>query len=49
LVLGGGISVSRTAYVVGYVNPSQFSREYRNLFGTPPVVDIGRISRTAGS
>ena len=29
---------------VGYGSPSQFSREYRRLFGTPPSQDGPRIS-----
>lgn len=37
LLVGGGDSVSRVAYAVGYLSPSQFSREYRAVFGEPPV------------
>jgi AraC-like DNA-binding protein len=40
LLLGGGVSVSRAAYKVGYVSPSQFSREYKNLFGVPPIENM---------
>jgi transcriptional regulator GlxA family with amidase domain len=28
--------IARVAYAVGYDSPSQFSREYRRHFGTPP-------------
>jgi AraC-like DNA-binding protein len=28
---------------VGYVSPSQFSREYSRFFGTAPVKDIARL------
>ncbi|GJG88805.1 AraC family transcriptional regulator [Gemmatimonadetes bacterium T265] len=28
---------------VGYESPSQFSREYRRLFGVPPLRDVGRL------
>jgi AraC-like DNA-binding protein len=28
---------------VGYESPSQFSREYRRLFGHPPARDIARL------
>ncbi len=28
---------------VGYESPSQFSREYRRLFGFPPLRDIERL------
>jgi AraC-like DNA-binding protein len=34
---------------VGYDSPSQFSREYRRLFGTPPSVDAVRMRGGAAS
>lgn len=40
LLSAGGASVSSVAFSVGYVSPSQFSREYKSLFGTPPVSDL---------
>jgi len=33
-------SASDAAYHVGYASPSQFSREYRRLFGVPPSIDV---------
>jgi AraC-like DNA-binding protein len=33
---------------VGYDNPSQFSREYRRMFGAPPSVDAVRLRGEAG-
>lgn len=49
LLTSGGGSVSRVAYAVGYVSPSQFSREYKNMFGTPPTEDLARSGpRVAG-
>ncbi len=42
LLASGSISVSRVALSVGYVSPSQFSREYKSMFGTPPASDLGR-------
>lgn len=33
-------SASNAAYNVGYASPSQFSREYRRLFGKAPSIDI---------
>ena len=33
-------SASDAAFAVGYASPSQFSREYRRLFGVPPTKDI---------
>ena len=35
------------AYTVGYGSPSQFSREYRRLFGAPPRRDV-ELLRTSG-
>ncbi|GJG89383.1 hypothetical protein tb265_45640 [Gemmatimonadetes bacterium T265] len=32
---------------VGYESPSQFSREYRRLFGAPPLRDVARLRATA--
>ena len=36
LLMGGGNSVSATAFEVGYESPTQFSREYSRMFGAPP-------------
>ena len=47
LLTRGGLSVSRVAYAVGYISPSQFSREYKGLFGTPPAQDLARVVRLA--
>jgi len=30
----------KSSYRVGYESPSQFSREYRRLFGAPPRRDV---------
>ncbi|PZQ66995.1 MAG: AraC family transcriptional regulator [Variovorax paradoxus] len=35
----GALSAEEVCYSVGYSSPSQFSREYRRLFGRPPGVD----------
>lgn len=42
LLAAGGANVSRVAYEVGYLSPSQFSREYKSMFGSPPVADLQR-------
>lgn len=42
LLLSGTNNVSSIAYAVGYASPSQFSREYKALFGNSPVNDYGR-------
>ena len=34
--------VAGVAYAVGYDSPSQFSREYRRMFGAPPSRDATR-------
>lgn len=42
LLLGGKADAITAAYAVGYQSQSQFSREYRRLFGLPPMQDIQR-------
>ena len=36
LLISEGIDVNSAAYSVGYMSPTQFSREYKALFGLPP-------------
>ena len=43
LLLANTLDAAATAYAVGYESPSQFSREYRRLFGTPPATDGRRL------
>jgi AraC-like DNA-binding protein len=48
LMLADRLDVSRAAYEVGYESRSQFSREYRRQFDSPPAKDIqGLRSRPA--
>ena len=35
LLVAGDTDVASAAHAVGYDSPSQFSREYRQLFGPP--------------
>jgi AraC-like DNA-binding protein len=42
LLVAGGTDVTGAAHAVGYDSPSQFSREYRRLFGAPPRRDTVR-------
>jgi AraC-like DNA-binding protein len=42
LLAAGNTNVSSVAYEVGYASPSQFSREYKTMFGTAPVSDLHR-------
>jgi AraC-like DNA-binding protein len=46
LMLGHAIDAATAALSVGYESPSQFSREYRRLFGAPPARDIARLRET---
>src|SRR5260370_23387970 len=48
LLLSGARDVTTAASAVGYASPSQFSREYRRLFGRPPLQDIKAV-RTGGN
>jgi AraC-like DNA-binding protein len=48
LMLADGLDAASAAHRVGYESPSQFSREYRRLFGTPPREDISLLRATAG-
>ncbi|HAA33100.1 MAG TPA: AraC family transcriptional regulator CmrA [Cyanobacteria bacterium UBA8553] len=43
LMLGQGMDAATASHCVGYESPSQFSREYRRLFGAPPLRDIARL------
>ena len=47
LMLGDGLDAAEAGYRVGYESPSQFSREYRRLFGRPPRLD--RVASLEGS
>jgi AraC-like DNA-binding protein len=37
LLTGGASNVTEVAFTVGYSSPSQFSREYKRMFGLPPM------------
>lgn len=43
LMLGEKIDAAEAAFRVGYESPSQFSREYRRMFGAPPRQDIDTL------
>ena len=47
LMLAEGLDAARAALHVGYESPSQFSREYRRLFGSPPRADVSRVKTGA--
>jgi AraC-like DNA-binding protein len=35
-----GLDAASAAFEVGYESPSQFNREYRRVFGQPPMRDV---------
>lgn len=43
LMLAEDRDAASAAFSVGYESPSQFSREYRRLFGDPPARDIAKL------
>ncbi|WP_108683562.1 AraC family transcriptional regulator [Methyloceanibacter sp. wino2] len=48
LMLQGLCDAAAASHSVGYASPSQFSREYRRLFGLPPQRDIARLKEVPG-
>jgi AraC-like DNA-binding protein len=48
LMLGEGLDASSAGYRVGYNDASHFNREYKRLFGLPPLRDVERLRETAG-
>ena len=49
LMLMERLDAATAAFEVGYANPSQFSREYRRVFGAPPLRDITSLRHIAAS
>ena len=45
LMMGDGLPASRAAYAVGYESVSQFTREYRRMFGAPPAAEAAEARR----
>lgn len=43
LLLGEDMDATTAAYRVGYEDASHFSREYKRLFGNPPMRDVERL------
>ncbi len=48
LMLTQSADAAMAGHSVGYDSPSQFSREYRRLFGAPPLRDIERLKSSVG-
>jgi AraC-like DNA-binding protein len=49
LMLVEGLEASTAAHRVGYESPSQFSREYKRLFGAPPRSEIVQVRSSAAA
>ncbi len=47
LMVSGMANVEAAAFRVGYESPSQFSREYARMFGTPPRRDVATLRLAA--
>jgi AraC-like DNA-binding protein len=47
LMLGEHLDAASAAYRVGYDDASHFNREYKRLFGLPPVRDVERLREVA--
>lgn len=44
LMLTGEYNAESASYLVGYQSPTQFSREYKKMFGNPPKTDIKKLA-----
>ena len=47
LLLGEDLDAAPAGYRVGYEDASQFSKEYKRLFGEPPLRDVERLREAA--
>jgi len=43
LMIGEGLDAASAAYRVGYHDASYFNRDYKSLFGLPPMRDVERL------
>jgi AraC-like DNA-binding protein len=43
LMLGGNLDAANAAFRVGYNDASHFNREYKSIFGVPPMRDVQRL------
>jgi AraC-like DNA-binding protein len=49
LLLGEDLDAASVAFRVGYFDASHFNREYKSLFGVPPMRDVHRLRVAAGT
>jgi AraC-like DNA-binding protein len=47
LMLGENLDAANAAYRVGYNDASHFNREYKSIFGVPPMRDVQRLREAA--
>ena len=47
LLMDEELDAASTAYRVGYSDASHFNREYKRLFGEPPIRNVERLKETA--
>lgn len=45
LMLRNELTAARTAFLVGYESPSQFSRDFKRLFGRTPLAEVAWMKR----
>ena len=48
LMIGEGLDAASAGFRVGYNDASYFNREYKKLFGEPPLRDVERLRQAAG-
>ena len=48
ILVAEDIDTATAGFLVGYNDPSQFTREYRRLFGAPPLRDLARLRAVVG-
>jgi AraC-like DNA-binding protein len=49
LMVGEGLDAASAGHQVGYGDVSQFTREYKRLFGAPPMRDMEQLREGAGN
>lgn len=49
LMLGENLDAATAAYRVGYNNAAHFNREYKSVFGAPPMRDVQRLREAASA